>query len=119
MCQSSVTVHYLYMRSFYPEIAAEANTRSAIEYLQKQTAKKWLEYDLYQKGMIALIQYRSGNKALAYSILSSLRENAIVSDELGMYWKENIGGWYWYQSAVEIQALMIEAFAEIGADNPG
>ncbi len=36
-----------------------------------------------------------------------------------MYWKENIGGWYWYQSAVEIQALMIEAFAEIGADNPG
>ncbi len=66
----SVTVHYLYMRSFYPEIAAEANTRSAIEYLQKQTAKKWLEYDLYQKGMIALIQYRSGNKALAYSILS-------------------------------------------------
>src|SRR4030095_6466181 len=37
-------------------------------------------------------------------------------EELGMYWKENSGGWFWYQAPIETQALMIEAFSEIAKD---
>jgi uncharacterized protein YfaS (alpha-2-macroglobulin family) len=33
-----------------------------------------------------------------------------------MYWIENNNGYYWYQSAIETQALLIEAFAEIEKD---
>ena len=36
-----------------------------------------------------------------------------MSEEMGMYWKENTGGWYWNEAPIETQALMIEAFAEI------
>jgi TonB-dependent SusC/RagA subfamily outer membrane receptor len=115
---SSIDVHYLYMRSFYPDIVPDEKTKEAIQFLQKQTARKWLEYNLFQKGMVALIQYRAGNKGLANDILASLKENAISSDELGMYWKENVGGWYWHEAEVETQALIIEAFAEIQIDNP-
>lgn len=113
---SALHVQYLYMRSFYQEISADEKAMKAIAYFEKQTASKWRDYKLYLKGMIALIQYRAGNKKLAYEIMRSLKENAIVSEELGMYWKENAGGWYWHEAPVETQALLIEAFAEI--DDP-
>ncbi len=47
--------------------------------------------------------------------MASLKENAITSEELGMYWKENTSSYYWYQAPIETQALLIEAFTEIGA----
>ncbi len=41
----------------------------------------------------------------------------MVSEELGMYWKENKAGWYWDESPVETQALMVETFAEIESND--
>jgi hypothetical protein len=35
---------------------------------------------------------------------------------MGMYWKENYGGFYWYEAPIESQALLIEAFDEINND---
>jgi uncharacterized protein YfaS (alpha-2-macroglobulin family) len=48
-----------------------------------------------------------------------LKENAIVHEELGMYWKGNEYGrsWYWWHAPIETQALLIEAFAEITKDD--
>jgi hypothetical protein len=65
------------------------------------------------KGMIALTHARNGETDTPQAILQSLRENSIVNEELGMYWKENKKGWYWYEAPVETQALLIEAFSEI------
>ena len=45
------------------------------------------------------------------AILKSLKETSISHEELGMYWKENSGGWFWYQAPIETQALLIEAWA--------
>ena len=33
-----------------------------------------------------------------------------------MYWVENNFGYHWYQSPIETQAILIEAFAEIEKD---
>ncbi|HEX6847940.1 MAG TPA: alpha-2-macroglobulin, partial [Chitinophagaceae bacterium] len=49
-------------------------------------------------------------------ILRSLKETSINHEELGMYWKENSGGWFWQQAPIETQALLIEAFSEVGND---
>jgi hypothetical protein len=65
---------------------------------------------------MALISERYGDKTTAASIIKSLKENSITSDELGMYWKENNNSWYWYQAPIETQALLIEAFSEIDKD---
>ncbi|APG66346.1 hypothetical protein LPB136_13615 [Tenacibaculum todarodis] len=61
-----------------------------------------------------MIQFRTGEKSIANKIVKSLEENSITSDELGMYWKENTAGYYYYQAPVETQALMIETFSEVG-----
>ena len=33
-----------------------------------------------------------------------------------MYWKDARRGWFWYEAPIERQALLIEAFQEIGKD---
>ena len=108
-------IQYLYMRSFYKDIAIPSNIQKAVDYYTGQAYQFWLDRNLYTKGMIALIAKRNNNEA-AIKILASLKENAIISDELGMYWKQNTSSWYWYQAPIETQALLIEAFSEIEGD---
>ncbi|MBE7644455.1 alpha-2-macroglobulin [Tenacibaculum finnmarkense genomovar ulcerans] len=113
---SYATIQYLYMRSFYPEINVASKTKKAISYYKKQAATFWKDYNLYAQGQMSLIQFRNNNKTLASKILKSLKENSITSDELGMYWKSNVAGYYSYQAPIETQSLLIEAFSEIEND---
>lgn len=106
-------LQYLYMRSFYADISLSKETQKAVDYYKNQSAVYWNDFNLYGKGQIALIQFRSDNKKVADKILKSLKENSITSDELGMYWKANIAGYYNYQAPIETQSLLIEAFSEI------
>ncbi|PKW20387.1 alpha-2-macroglobulin family protein [Flavobacterium lindanitolerans] len=108
-------LHYLYARSFY------TNTYPVNDSLQKAilkhldyAKKHWMEYGLYQKAMATLALNRFGEKETAKKIITSLKETAINNEENGMYWLNNKAGWYWYQAPVETQALLIEAFSEIG-----
>lgn len=111
-------IHYLYMRSFYKDIKPSERTAEAIRYYSDQAGRYWQDFNFYTQGMIALIHFRSGDRKLSADIIRSLKEYALASDELGMYWKENAGGWYWYEAPVETQSLLIEAFAEIQAGDP-
>jgi uncharacterized protein YfaS (alpha-2-macroglobulin family)/predicted DCC family thiol-disulfide oxidoreductase YuxK len=113
---SYTQLHYLYMRSFYPEIKKSKEVEDVANYYQTQIQKYWLSRSLYAKGLMALVVDRMGDKSTSTKILKSLKEHSINSDELGMYWKENSSSWYWYQAPIETQALLIEAFSEIEND---
>ena len=110
------TIQYLYMRSFYVDISMENKLKTAVDYYKNQSETYWNDYNLYAKGQIALSLFRSKKKNIANKILKSLKENSITSVELGMYWKENAAGYYYYQAPIETQALMIETFSEIEND---
>ncbi|MFI5152349.1 MAG: alpha-2-macroglobulin family protein, partial [Chitinophagales bacterium] len=110
-------IQYLYLRSFFPEYPIPSESKEAVEFFRKQSRQYWLQQNKYLQGMIALALYRSGDGKTASGILSSLKQNAIHNEELGMYWKEMNGAYYWWQCPVESQALLIEAFSEIGKDN--
>jgi hypothetical protein len=109
-------LHYLYMRSFYADISINAPTKVALDYYTNQTARYWTAFNIFGQGQIALAQFRSGDQKVAKQIVNSLKENSISSDELGMYWKANVAGFYNYQAPVETQALLIETFSEIEND---
>jgi len=109
-------IQYLYMRSFFKDIKTSKKVDSIIAYYQGQAQKYWTDRNLFSKGMIALILHRMKDDVTAKKIIRSLKENSIVSDELGMYWKENTNSWNWYQAPIETQALLIEAFTEIDGD---
>ncbi|WP_299111815.1 alpha-2-macroglobulin [uncultured Winogradskyella sp.] len=111
---SQMQLHYLYTRSFYPEIKPNKEVQTIMDYYQTQIQKYWLKRSLYAKGLMALTMHRMDDEKTAGKIIKSLKENSITSDELGMYWKANTNSWYWYQAPIETQALMVEVFSEVG-----
>jgi uncharacterized protein YfaS (alpha-2-macroglobulin family) len=82
-----------------------------------EAAKRdWLTYSLYERGMAALTLSRFGEIESAKKIIESLKETSSNNEDWGMYWIANKAGWYWYQAPIEVQALLIEAFAEVTQD---
>jgi uncharacterized protein YfaS (alpha-2-macroglobulin family) len=109
-------IQYLYARSFFKDIPFPEN-KTAFNYYLSQSEKYWLNQSNYMKGMIALALNRfNSDSDVPNKILISLAENSILDDEIGMYWKDNVGGYYWQNAKIETQALLIEAFDEIGDD---
>ncbi len=113
---AEIAVQYLYMRSFFSEYDIPGESFNAVNYYRKQSQQYWLQQNKFMQGMIALSLYRTGDIQKAKEILASLKQNAISNEELGIYWKEMNGGYYWYQAPIETQSLMIEAFQEIAKD---
>ncbi|MFP4847176.1 alpha-2-macroglobulin family protein [Winogradskyella sp. PE311] len=113
---SYTQLHYLYVRSFYPELKPTKEVKAIMDYYQSQIKQYWLKRSLYAKGLMALSMHRMGDSKTSGKILKSLKENSITSNELGMYWKANTNSWNWYQAPIETQALLIEAFSEIEND---
>lgn len=111
-----VNIQYLYMRGYFMDLPVSSNNTSAVEYFKKQAQKYWLSNSRYMQGMIALAVNRYKDKTTAGDIMKSLKENSLNNEEMGMYWKENYGGYYWYQAPIEMQALMVEAFDEVSND---
>jgi len=109
-------VQYLYARSLFSDYGIPGDILPAITYFRKQAQQNWLQQRKYMQGMIALALNRTGDVQTAKDIIASLRQSAVRSEELGMYWKDIENGFYWYQAPIETQSLLIEAFREIGKD---
>ncbi|MEJ7589379.1 MAG: alpha-2-macroglobulin family protein [Ferruginibacter sp.] len=109
------TIQYLYMRSFFDEYDIAPKSKTAYNYFLGQVKKYWLSQGKYMQAMIALALYRTKDEIVPKAIIRSLKENAITSEENGMYWKDwgAGGGYYWYQAPVESQSMVIEAFSDI------
>jgi uncharacterized protein YfaS (alpha-2-macroglobulin family) len=109
-----IILHYIYMRSFRGISDLSKQEKAAFEYFFSQADQKIFDKGIYQQALIALSAYRLGKPELALKIINSLKERSQNSEEMGMYWAENRLGYFWYQSPVETQSLLIEAFTEIG-----
>ncbi|MEK7225142.1 MAG: alpha-2-macroglobulin family protein, partial [Bacteroidota bacterium] len=107
------TIQYLYMRSFFPEYDIAAASKTAYDYFRGRTQQTWVGQSKYMQGMIALSLNRTGDTKTPAAILKSLKETSITNEELGMYWKDQVSGWFWYEAPIETHALLIEAFQEV------
>lgn len=108
-------LHYLYARSFYlGKYPLNDKMKALLQPMLAGIKKEKFNYSLYEKAMAALVLHRFGESAEAKKILVNFIETAASNEENGMYWIANKSGWYWYDSPVETQAMIIEAFSEIG-----
>jgi uncharacterized protein YfaS (alpha-2-macroglobulin family) len=108
-------LHYLYACSFEGHRPAEEAT--AFEYYLTQAATFWQEFSTCEKALAALALHRNGRSEKALEIVRSLKEYAQRSEELGMFWRDNVPGYFWYQAPVETQATLMEAFHEVARDD--
>ncbi len=111
-------VQYLYAYSYLKDfVKINPNNREAFDYFKGQAAKYWIDQNKYIQGMIAIALYRMEVPGTPVEIISSLKENALFSEEMGMYWRDQ-EGYYWHEAPVERQAMLIEAFSEVANDQP-
>ena len=114
---SDLAIQALYARSFWPQQPVAADAQPAYAYYRSQAASHWAGRTRYLQAQAALALFRTDKAApAAQNIVRALSENALHSPELGMYWKEVRGGYYWREAPTETQATLIEAFDEIKND---
>ena len=110
-------LHYLYARSFFlQEYPMSKELEEMKTAMLKNLNDTKLDLSLQQKAMAAIVMNRFQMQSAAKIVVNSIKEKAVESDEMGMYWKENQPGWFWYQAPVETQSLLIEAFDEVTKD---
>lgn len=110
-------IQYLYARSYFmKDIEIASLNKEAFGYFKGQAEKCWLNKSRYMQGMIALALKRFEVKTIPTGIIQSLKENSLSSEEMGMYWRDNHRGYYWYEAPIEVQSLFIEAFSEVTND---
>jgi len=114
---SYLQIQYLYMRSFYRNEAVQASAQPAFDYYRKQADRYWTHFNPYLKGQIALALDRLGDAQTPAQIIASLRQTSTSSQEMGMYWKEMPGSYWWYEAPIEAQSLLVEAFGEVAKDD--
>ena len=113
---SPLQLQYLYLRSFSSMKNVDNQARKQHDYFLDQAGKYWLKGNEFLQAMNSLAQFRNGKKEVSTDIINSLKDNAIHSEEFGMYWKNINGGYFWTEAAVETQSMLIEAFNEITQD---
>jgi uncharacterized protein YfaS (alpha-2-macroglobulin family) len=111
---NSAEIHAWYTESYFTNHKHNTELQGLlVNYLELAT-RQWNTQGIYEQGMIALTLLRNKKADVAQMIIRSLLETAQQSDDMGMYWAKNQLGYYWYQSPVETQSLMIELFTEAG-----
>lgn len=113
---SYLHIQYLYMRSFFDGKPLDKDNLVAFDYYRTQAVNYWPKFNPYLQGQTALVLHRMDDARTPAAILASLRETAIHSEEMGMYWKSMPRGYWWYEAPIEAQALLVEVFAEVADD---
>jgi hypothetical protein len=115
---SALHIQYLYSRTaFIKEFPLAPECQPAFDYFHSQAKTWWLQNNRCLQGMIAIALHRLDDMQRSLTIIKSLGENAIRSEERGMYWNDIVAGYSWYQAPVETMALLAEAFDEVGHDS--
>ncbi|GAA4006258.1 alpha-2-macroglobulin family protein [Hymenobacter fastidiosus] len=114
---ADLQIQALYARSFWPQPAGAQAAQPARAYYQQQAATFWPTQTRYLQAQLALALHRQkAQPAAVKEVMTALTENALHSPELGMYWKEVRGGYYWREAPTETQATLIEAYDEVLGD---
>ena len=111
---------YLSGRSFFlKDQAIGAPHRKAIDFFLSQSRKFWVKTNCRQTQAqlaLALARFSAFDHRpdeTPQSIMKSIRERSVATEEMGRFWRETELSWWWYRAPIETQALMIEAFDEV------
>jgi len=108
-----VNLQYLYCKSYFPD-TKWSDTSRVMQYFIKNAEQTWQQNSLLNRAQLAMALYvLKPSSEVPKLIIASFNENAKQTDEMGMYWPKNTGGWYWYEAPVETQAAIIDAYSLI------
>lgn len=111
----ATSLHAIYITSFFMDKNIDTNF-AAWKFYYSNAKSEWVDYSLFNQALLATAFYRFDEKPVTEAIVTSFKDRALRSDELGMYWKLNTG-YYWYNQPIETHAHIMEAISLIDENN--
>lgn len=115
---SSSHIAYLYMRSFYRDIALPKYAE-AYQFFYNRGKFQIQRQSIYHRALLGLVYYR--NNELRYvnvNLRSAVLENAVRDEAKStLYWKDRLT-YSWYQTPIEHQATIIQFLQELQQGQP-
>jgi len=113
-----VNLDYLYVRSYYPDNKLSKKQQEAYDFFYNNAKKNNESYrSLYCQSMLSVVFQRQGDTKLAVEMAKRIKQKALYSDEMGMYWRDNVSGWRWSERPIETQAMLIRMMDEVLNDS--
>ncbi|HON19309.1 MAG TPA: alpha-2-macroglobulin family protein, partial [Salinivirgaceae bacterium] len=90
-------------------------TSDAEKYFYRHSRGRWQSYNLYGRALLGILARRSGDIKTAETIIKAFDGSSVISSEKGMFWRENIRGWEWYQAPIATQVQIMEFYQTMQA----
>ncbi len=115
---SNIHIQYLYMRSFYRDIALPKYSE-AYRYFYDRGKFKLQSQSVYNRALLGLVYYRNNEiRYVNVNIRNAILENAVQeTGKSSIYWKDR-STYSWYQTPIEHQATMIQFLQELQQGQP-
>lgn len=109
---TSQMLNYLYIRSFFPEVAISPSFGTLKSKALKAIKKEWKDFDIYNKATAATLFNREKEPMFARTILESVNQYASTSAERGM-WFDNLRSGIFTNNTLVTTAQALEAYNEV------
>lgn len=110
---SNMTLDYLYLCALTSEPIPAAN-KLAYSYYLKKVQESITRQTIRQKAMSAVILDKANNVSAAEGFIKSIKEYAVTTDEMGMYFPSVSNAYSWSDLAIPTQTLVIQAMDMAG-----
>ena len=107
---NSFQLHFLSLLAQVNASELSSESKEAMAYYLKQTEQYHNKFGLYDKALAVVILHYAKKSAVVDAILKSMKENALHSETMGMYWAKNTSGYFWNERPVSVQVKLMEAF---------
>jgi len=111
----AMVLDYLEARSAFSELEFARGAKESWKFYLGKASANWTKTGIWQQVQLAFVLKREGNDKLVRTIVQSLEERAIKNSELGMYWKQPRGFYFYREPDIALQGKMIELFNAINA----
>ncbi|HCL05692.1 MAG TPA: alpha-2-macroglobulin, partial [Chitinophagaceae bacterium] len=111
-------IQYLYMRSFYRDIALPKYAE-AYNFFYNRGKLQIHQQSIYHRALLGLVYYRNNEiRYVNVNLRSAVLENAVREESKStLYWKDRLT-YSWYQTPIEHQATMIQFLQELQQGQP-
>ncbi|WP_029904362.1 alpha-2-macroglobulin [Prevotella sp. 10(H)] len=112
---STNQLEFAYVRSFYRDIPISQEARAAERFYTDVASKNWTKLNMYERSILSMVLKQNGDKDLANKIIKSIKEHAVKSPKLGMYWPNNRSNVFMSLSAISVHTFLMDALEQNGA----
>lgn len=101
---------YLYTRSSALQVPLREDWAKMYNYWIQQAADHWTGQSLQTQAHAAIALHRTNQGTAAQRIFQSVQERSRFQEDLGRYWPQQQGGFYWYEHPLETQSTLLELY---------